>query len=487
VISRLRIGRPQSQFAGSAVAVGGAAVAIAIAVGLVISPPRGAVAPVLILIPALIGIVLGLAARDRDALSPIVPLGAIFALYYVGRPLYVMGSGRIGPTRAIEDRGVSAAIERYMGQSSWLMLCAFLVMAMGYYLATRHRPVDARQARAAATPQVDMRRAALVLGATAALAVGVYGMLIAQAGGIAAYINELSVRSDYFFGRAYLTVATVPLKVTLFVLIALLSTTRLSRGHRFALSCAVALVLIGDFLTGGRSAVVLGTGLPLLLLIHYGYRRVKPFELAIFIMLAVVFFVSVRVLTRDAVYAGATGAARTSLLSAAFKNLPETLVGGRDAIPFDSLERVVEGAAAGDAPQWGRTYFPIFTYPIPRSAWPGKPLGGANTWFTRRYFPGYYSAGRVETSVSLAGESYANFREPGLLVAFGLLGALVGWGYRRSRAASRPLVTAVYVLTFSYALTLVRGDAFHSVTSAATVVVLAVLAYSFIAHRGVFR
>jgi hypothetical protein len=84
---------------------------------------------------------------------------------------------------------------------------------------------------------------------------------------------------------------------------------------------------------------------------------------------------------------------------------------------------------------FGSTYLAIITLPIPRSLWPGKPGLGDHTIEISNARRQYDREGRIITYI---GESYLNFRQPGVVVIPFLLGYLLtAWCLR---ATSGPLL-----------------------------------------------
>jgi oligosaccharide repeat unit polymerase len=431
--------------------------------------------PTVVITAVLVVSVAASLANERDLLSPMVVLSGVFFLLYVVRPAYVVASGRYGPTRAIDDRSVDASVLASATHALWLVALGVTCVGAGYALhvlvnargnAAQH---EDRSGRSDAVTDVLLTHQERVLVATfAAVALSgyAYWRLVQGAGGFSQYLSALSLRGAFFFGHAYVVAVALPLKII--VLILATAFFREPVVHRWRLLTGVALVAIvalGDFLTGGRAGLLLGTLLPLVILFHYLRRPVSARALAVIALLALLIFVSARVVTRDAIYAGGNQS-RTSILISSLKHLPTTTVGGREVIEFDSLLVLVRAEETGHpALLWGRTYLPIISFPVPRRLWPAKPAGGGNTWFTQTYFPGYYAAGRTETSISFFGESYANFGVAGIAVLSFALGFGLSAVYRRFRRRGISSVGVLYyAIVLGYAITLIRGDAFHSVT-----------------------
>jgi hypothetical protein len=421
------------------------------------------------------------AARERDPLSPLVVVPVAFIILYVFRPLYILGAGSWGPTTVREARGVTPDVIASMAHASRLVCLAVAMFVVGYLLQRAKHPLrreqwrDARERvrRSIGPLSFKGEAAAVLLALTLVLAVYAYGSLIAEAGGLSAYVSQLSVRSGFFFGRSYLTTVALPLKVVvLSILAVVLLRGRLEPRLRMVAIALLLIVVFGDFLTGGRAAMLTGTLLPAVLLVHYLRRPLRPAAVLGLVLVALLMFIVVRVITRDAVYAGAEGRGTVALIQDAVLNVPKTTVGGQDAIPYDSLLILIEADARGAPLQWGSTYLPIFTYPIPRAVWPEKPLGGGNAWFTQKYFPNFYGSEKIETSISLIGESLVNFGIAGVALVMLAFGFGLSWLYARFITRAGIIGAVAYAVSFGYAITLVRGDAFHSVTSLVLTLVL---------------
>lgn len=421
------------------------------------------------------------AARERDPLSPLVVIPVALIVLYVFRPLYILSAGSWSATTIREARGVTPDVVATMAHASRLVCLAVAMFIVGYLLQRAKHPLLPEQWREA---RERVRRsigplsfkgeaAAVLLGLTLGLAIYAYGSLIAEAGGLSAYVSQLSVRSGFFFGRSYLTTVALPLKVVvLSILAVVLLRGRLEPRLRLAAIALMLIVVFGDFLTGGRAAMLTGTLLPAVLLVHYLRRPLRLAAVLGLVLIALLMFIVVRVITRDAVYQGAEGRGTVALIQDAVLNVPKTTVGGQDAIPYDSLLVLIEADARGTPLQWGSTYLPIFTYPIPRAVWPEKPLGGGNAWFTQKYFPVFYGKQKIETSISLIGESLVNFGLAGVALVMLAFGFALSWLYARFITRAGIIGAVAYAVTFGYAITLLRGDAFHSVASLVLTLVL---------------
>ena len=290
--------------------------------------------------------------------------------------------------------------------------------------------------------------------------------LLLKSGGLAAYLGQIGYRQRTFANIAFLTQLSVPVKAVLFV--ALLS-RRAAPPHRVTWGVIVilsAFAATADVFSGGRSNLIIGTTLPALLIVHYALRPLKGRTVLVLGMALLVVAVSFRVVFRDSQFSGSSNHSRTSLLQQSYQRPIDAIVGGHDAIAFDSLATLERGVRAHLRARLGLTYLDAFTFPAPRALWPGKPLGGGNAWFTSTYFPGYYGEDHVETSVTLLGEAEANFGIAGVLLVPALLGFGLAYLYRRTVASLSAPSILVYANVAPYAFTLIRGDAYHSIPSA---------------------
>jgi hypothetical protein len=433
-------------------------------------------------------------ATTRDPLSPLPVLSAILCVLYVARPAYILASGRIGPTRRLDDELLSGPLYAAMQGACGLVLLALGCLLLGHASYHFVDPVGrgAFRATTARISALDQRKVAggaamAAVAVTAALELWGYGTLIAEAGGVSAYVSSLSERSSVFFGRGYLAQVGLPLKAVALALLAAFL-LRPPRGLAWGaiLAGSLALVMVGDFLTGGRAALLIGTLVPMVLLFHYLRAPLRLRTLAWVLAAALIFFVAARVATRDSTYEEAVGGSVVSQPVAQLRTVPETTPGGRDATPYDSLAMVVRARSTGLEWQYGQTYLPIFTFPVPRFVWADKPVGGGNTWFTRELYPAYYyqsDGAGTEASLSMLGESYANFGPGGVVVAFFALGFFLAAVYRRVTASVTVWPVLWWAVTLPYVITLIRGDAFHSVTYWALSSALVWLAYTTLVRR----
>ncbi len=421
---------------------------------------------------------------EHDSLSPLALMAYLFIFLYVLRPLYILSTGTIGSARlsegyTLDDRALAA-----MTRSLWLLLVALLAGVMVYLLVVLRSGASwtARRLRYDG-PQLTLRSRDILLIAvvvTSALALGTYLVLIQQAGGLSSYLNGIATRSKFFFNRSFVTLVNLPLKALLFVTLAAYVTGWRANRLRAIVWSTLLVVILTDFLSGGRAAVITGTIVPCVLITHnFGFRFRRSMALLL-LSAGLIFFVSARAGVRDYAFQSSTSQSRTQLIGASFTHLPQTILGGDEAIPFDSLA-VLNGATGLPAQtQDGSTYLPILTYLIPRFLWTDKPLGGGNVWFTSTYYPSFFGPDHVETSISGLGEFFANFGATGMVLGLSILLGIVALAYRRIR--QRPSARAIvhYSVGMGYLITLIRGDAFHSVTNWLVTVILIEVAWRII-------
>ena len=91
-------------------------------------------------------------------------------------------------------------------------------------------------------------------------------------------------------------------------------------------------------------------------------------------------------------------------------------------------------------------YLGLFTQPIPRMLWPGKPVGSPVVWVNLE------SYGRFSPlSTSIVGDGWISLGYAGVAITTGVVGALYGWLYRRF---CNPSATIYYVLAYFWMLAL---------------------------------
>lgn len=258
--------------------------------------------------------------------------------------------------------------------------------------------------------------------------------------------NPLALRSTeqlpwwYFFAQGGLCMSQLAYWIALAG--ALRSGTRLLSWPVIATG-VLALVLSAS---QGRMMIV-NLLLPAVLLVHYHRRRLTVVMLIGALALGLAYF-----LVWDA-YREEQASQRPSGLSLSPTGVWNGITNNLDY--SDSFVRLV----VDEAPMaYGATYLAPATKPIPRSVWPGKPLGG-NSRLTEIILPGTLAAG-FSRAASAVTEGYLNFGLVGPPVVYVLLGvicaALIRW---RTVRPARPDATLLYAVGFVGVLTFVRTDA----------------------------
>lgn len=92
---------------------------------------------------------------------------------------------------------------------------------------------------------------------------------------------------------------------------------------------------------------------------------------------------------------------------------------------------------------YGAQYLQLFTEPIPRILWPGKPAGApVHTFDINQY------ANFTGLTVSLVGDGWSSGGWIGVLITLGLAGTAVGFAHRRFWLRSDSVVSALFYLSF---------------------------------------
>lgn len=420
----------------------------------------------------------------RDWLNPVSVISAIYALYYFGRPIFILQSGRTSPGARADAYALDSGVTAALASAVWLAV-ASLACLIGGWIAVRSwataRPVRDVPLDVDATVS---SRVVLGIQMSVLLSLTALALLISRAGSLSGYFASLSLRSETLSGVSFLTYAGVPAKVaTAFGLVIVLRGSGTKRVKRWVLiGCAV--VVVSDLSSGGRAGLLLGSILPAILLVNYVRARLKAAVLAIAATGMLVALLTLGAVLRDAQFQPGRGSLG-SYVAARLSNATDSLLGGQESLPVDSLVRLLLARDFGQLQlQHGNTYATVVTWPVPRMLWDGKPFGGGNTWFTSTYVPRFYGSARVESSISFIGEAYSNFGTFGIPVMSALLGGVLALAYTRATASRGSLGILVgYALTLGYAITLIRGDLYHNLPSALLVVVLAALGSRFVTAR----
>lgn len=155
------------------------------------------------------------------------------------------------------------------------------------------------------------------------------------------------------------------------------------------------------------------------------YRWPGPVALALLIAAAIV-FPNLKTFGRVYQRSGISAAAQT--LSASQYGYNDN-TSTRTEMFFDQMAGSLTLADAVESPLLGKSYLAILTLPIPRAFWPGKPTLGATTETIAAPGRPFDQEGRI---VTVIGESYINFRYPGILVMLPLLGFALSRFYRKA-------------------------------------------------------
>lgn len=420
---------------------------------------------------------------DRDLFSPAALMGAVILAFYVARPIYIANEGWWGAGAQIDLMPLDALSTGYLTRSLRVAVLGTLSLLAGY--ATARVGSGLRRPRRAARPIVlrgaRFRRA---LGVSIALTSLVFVLLVQRAGGPAGLLGALSRKSSFLQGGYWTTFLRLPLKACLFAWAAAAFSDparQISPRSRRVLVLLVLGVAASDFLTGGRATLLVQTLLPVALIYHYGRRPIRLRTFTVLVVAGALLFVGVRVVTRDSQFNADRGISLSTQLQQSVLQFPATTVGGTDAVPFDSLMTLM--AHEGDAPLGGSTYVSALNAPVPRALFPWKSDGGGNTWFTRSYYPRFYYPDRIETSLSLYGEAYANWRLAGIVVVPWLFGLGVGALYSAFRSRRSPSWLIGYAAAIGTVVLMLRGDAYQTTSSMLAVVVVAGLSTRLVRSR----
>jgi hypothetical protein len=409
--------------------------------------------------------------RSRDLLSPMVLVPALFAWLYVAKPLHVLDRGTFSSGTAVDAMPVVGVWEQALGDALLAVVVTVCLVFVAFQAVAAHRPAIRRERPRPRPRTLDPHRFRAAATGAVVLDLLAFGILVRSAGGLGAYVAGLATRSESLAGLSFLTLATVPLNLVL--LLGLTARFRADPGApgRGLLALLLLLALVSAVLTGGRASLLTGLVLPLLVVLHHARRRISPLAAALLATGGLVVFVVLGTVLRDAQFARTSGRGAGSHVSSRLSNLHESLVGGVEAVPFDSLVRLLGAARTGHLDQQGgATYQSILTWPVPRMLWAEKPAGGGNAWFTETYVPRFYGDAKVESSVSFIGESFANFGWTGIVAGSLLLGALVGLLHARLGDSADVLRLPLYAALLGLLLPAFRGDAYHNVTSGLFVV-----------------
>jgi hypothetical protein len=440
--------------------------------------------PTLVLILGLliVSTALGTYFLGRDVLAPVVIVSVLFTWLYVAKPLYILKTGITSPGADADAYQLSGWWTEAMRQSLLLVIACFLLFVAGTKAVsgTRSKPMKAEIGRPQVFPSCaptsfNWQRYWRVSCGALVLAAGSYLFLIQSAGGFSAYFSGLALRSESLAGVSFLTLTGVPVNICLFIGLAEMFGnpgvwTRERRAFLFIVFTSSVTIAL---LSGGRAALLTGCLLPVIVLVHYGRKRLSLARAGLLGAAAFSLLLVLGALLRDSTFGSESGRTPIDFIAARFADIEKSLLGGVEAVPMDTLMRLLGAQSEGDMTyQMGRTYSAILTWPIPRFLWAGKPAGGGNTWFTEEYVPRFYGTARVESSISFIGESYGNFGWIGVLLLSFVLGAMIQKTYIWMRDTPTSQHLSLYAALFGYFISVFRGDAYHNVTGVVFVFVI---------------
>jgi oligosaccharide repeat unit polymerase len=454
----------------------GSLVVLGAVLGLSHGMPGRVVMPLVAMTVLGLGLFLYAVLVDGDLFSPATLISVVVLSFYVARPIYLVNAGLWGAGASVDLMAVDALADGYLIRSLRIAVLATLSLTAGYVTA---RIATGRGSSLRSFGRLRLRsvRARRYLIVSLGLSGLVFLVLLQRAGGPGSYLQALSKKSSFLQGSYWTTFLRLPLKACLFAWAAAIFSSprpRLTAWQRWTIGGLAVAVTASDFLTGGRATLLIQTLLPVALLYHYLRRPIRLRSFALLALCGMTIFVGIRVVTRDSQFATGQQTGLTSQLKRSVLQFPSTTLGGTDAVPLDSLMTLM--AHESDPPLGGTTYLAAANAPVPRAIFPWKSDGGGNTWFTRTYYPRFYYPDRIETSLSLYGEAYANWRLPGVVVVPALFGALVGWLYSRFRRRSSPRWILGYPAAIGTLTLMLRGDAYQTTSSLLAVVVVVVIA-----------
>ncbi len=415
-----------------------------------------------------IGIALGALAlfEVRRVGHPLTPAGVaalggilIFAL----RPLTVAAAGTTTPgalldTRQFAGMGIAA------GVTSLLQVATFFTAFGVAYMLLLGRPGPPPIERAPVSDAV-VRRSGMLLVLMVVFASGCALLLVETSGGLSAHFGGVSVRSSFLEGRYYLTLSYIPLTAALALYVLARRHAGLHEWTPGAITAAVILCGVG-FTTGGRGPLLLGVIIPLLILKQTGPSKLSAKTLAIIGAGLLLGAMVMSLFLREGVYD--EGASIRRLQDDPVGTLLDRLTSGAETRPFDSLILLNEMDAAGAVPMLlGTTYAAVPSWFIPGALAPWKN-GGANTWFTQTYVPRFYYPDHIETSISVIGEAFANFRYPGI-IAVGLIVGIAAARLSVKRSGDGLIKVLLSAMLTPLFFSFIRGDAYQNLSAAALV------------------
>ena len=360
-----------------------------------------------------------------------------------------------------------------------LAIWGALAFALGR-IAGKRLPVSSYlTAIAASLPQQKMaplRSGLTIAGAFFITALALVGALRTQASSVADALRWIGNKQAVYEGRGYLLVLVLAFKASVLLWSASLFTrwSTVEFGERCTWVSAVLVMILIDLATGTRSNLLFSNVLVLLLLYHRLRRPISPGWVLVAVPVAFAVLIGVRVLTRDVFFRNREAGSVQAVVAEKLLDVPRTLL-------FEEVQGADAQLLALESPQTpppllGRTVAAVLTLPIPRAVFPDKPRGG-NAWFTKNYFPVRYYSTRVEMTASFMTEMWTNFRLPGVLGGFLLLGVVVAIVDHVGRRRFAPVIECIYAISVWRFISLVRGDVFNWVINVLGMTVLLLLAY----------
>jgi len=400
--------------------------------------------------------------------DPITGIGIIaatgFMLFFV-RPLTIISSGETTAGAKADTRGLSPYLADFATRSVGQVFIFFSALFLTYYVLVylKNRNPPSKIELLSKTREYSISRARILLAFMTMVGIVCALYLVQMSGGVAQHFSGVANRSSYLSGSSFLFLCYIPLQLALIVYILVRRSEGTDHVLDFSAVLGFIVLLAVTVLSGGRGPIVVGCLLPLLLLKQVGPRPLGFRSIILSFVAVGSAAIAYGIFVRDAVFSGSS--AIEDFKMDPLVSIAERITSGTEMRPFDSLIRLNEVAALPSFNfQNGNTYLATLAWFIPRRAWEGKPGGGGNTWFTSNYLPRFYGPERVETSLSVVGEAFANFGWFGV-VGVGVLFALVPVALRREVVARGSLFrTALTVSATPVMLSLARGDAYQNVS-----------------------
>ena len=218
---------------------------------------------------------------------------------------------------------------------------------------------------------------------------------------------------------------------------------------------------------------------------HYMKQRINVFQVALLFAL-VLAYLGAAGFYREWISPGNSMAETGELVE--FAGLHDNLVLRYVVANLEELSNLSEVISITPAElpyQWGMTFTPVIFKPIPRVLMPSKTLG-ACALFTRQTNPDGYDSGFV-TGVGAWGEWYMNFSWPGLVLGFGLTGALSAAAYRGLRSTGEYGRVLLYASFAVFLFVWLRSDFNSAMTMGLYYLIPIALTLAYITRNGGVR